>query len=452
MLEGKVLPKVYAFVLPLMLTNLLQAFYSAADMVVVSLSDVAGAVGSIGTTAALINLIINIFIGFSVGANVIVAKRIGRNSADHVEKAVHTSFLVSIFFGFLCLAIGLFVCRPILALMGDEGHVLELASTYTFYYFLGVPFMSVSNNLIAIFRAKGDTRTPLFVLTATGILNIGLNLFFVLACNMSVDGVAIATAAANAVSAVALLYILSKDTGVCRFSFKKLRLDKKAFSDILHIGLPAGLQGALFSISNMLIQSSIIGINNTVCPGGSAIIDGNSAGASLESFVYTATNAVYTAAVTFVSQHHGARKYRRIGSVMRSCYFVTLSISLVGAAILVLFRNFLAGLYVKDPMAIEAAATRIYVMVAPYFLLAFMEVGSGIVRGFGRSLTSTVVTLIGSCVFRIVWIFTVFRAYPTLETVYLSYPISWALTAATHFIVSLALRRKYMKKYPETAA
>lgn len=450
MLEGRVLPKVFAFVLPLMLTNLLQAFYSAADMIVVSLSNVEGAVGAIGTTTSLINLINNIFIGFSIGANVIVAKRLGRNSVDHTEKAVHTSIIISAIFGLVCMAVGLFASSPILKLMGDEGHILELASTYTFYCFLGVPFMAISNNLIAIFRAKGDTKTPLYVLTSTGALNIMLNLFFVLVCRMSVAGVAIATAAANAVSAVVLLYILSKDTGVCKFSFKKLRLNKRAFIDILCIGLPASVQGALFSLSNIIIQSSIIGINNMVCPGGSAIIDGNSAASSLETFIYTATNSVYTASVTFVSQHHGARKYKRIGSVMRSCYFVTFTIAAVGTAILFLFKGFFISLYVKNPQAIAAATTRIYYVAIPYFLAAFMEIGSGVVRGFGRSLTSTIVSLVGSCVFRIVWIITVCSAYPALEVIYLSYPISWGLTALIHFIVSLFLRRKYMKKYPES--
>lgn len=449
MLEGRVLPKIWAFVLPLMVTNLLQAFYNAADMIVVSLSNVDGAVGAIGTTAAMINLILNIFIGFSVGANIIVAKYIGNGDMAGTEKAVHTSTAVSLIFGVICLVIGLVISRPVLIAMGDEGHVLDLATTYTKWYFIGVPFMALSNNLIAIFRAKGDTRTPLFVLTLTGILNIGLNLFFVLFCNMSVDGVAIATSVSNAVSALILILILSRDTGWCRFDFTKLKVDKRTFFDILYVSIPASVQGALFSISNMLIQSSIISINNTLCPGGSAVIDGNSAACSLESFAYTAQNSVYTAAVTFVSQHHGARSYKRIKKVMASCYLVTAIISILCSAILLIFRSPLIHLYISDPLAVEAAYTRMYVMLTPYIILAFMEASCGFVRGLGKSITSTIISLFGSCVFRIIWIFTVFKAHKTLNIIYLSYPLSWFITALTLFIFGVIFCRRYMKQYPE---
>lgn len=451
MLEGKVLPKIWAFVLPLMITNLLQAFYNAADMIVVSLSDVEGAVGSIGTTGPMINLILNIFIGFSIGANVIVAKYIGSEDMNGTEKAVHTSTLVSLIFGIVCMGIGLIISRPVLSAMGDEGHVLELATTYTTWYFIGVPFMALSNNLIAIFRAKGDTRTPLFVLTATGLLNIGLNLFFVLVCNMSVDGVAIATSASNAVSAAVLILILRKDTGWCHFDFSKLKIDKKTFLDILYVSIPASVQGALFSLSNMLIVSSIISVNNTLCPGGSAVIDGNSAASSLESFAYTAQNSVYTAAVTFVSQHHGARSYKRIRKVMASCYLVTGIIAVTCGAILLIFRAPLIHLYISDPLAIESAYTRMFIMLTPYITCAFMETSCGFVRGLGKSLTSTIISLFGSCVFRIIWIYTVFKANQSLKSIYFSYPISWAITALVLFICGVIVCRKYMKKYPETA-
>ena len=449
MLEGKVFPKVWSFVLPLMITNLLQAFYNAADMIVVSLSNVEGAVGSIGTTAAMINLILNIFIGFSIGANVIVAKHIGSEDMEKTEKAVHTSIVVSLIFGIICMAIGLLISRPVLEAMGDEGHVLNLATTYTVWYFMGVPFMAVANDLIAIFRAKGDTRTPLFVLTGTGLLNIGLNLFFVLVCKMSVEGVAIATSASNAVSAFVLLFLLSKDPGWCHFDYSKAKIDRQTFLDMLYVSIPASVQGALFSLSNMLIQSSIISVNNTLCPGGSAVIDGNSAASSLESFAYTAQNSVYTAAVTFVSQHHGARSYKRISKVMASCYLSTAMIAIACGAILLFFRDPLIHLYISDPLAIESAYTRMFIMLTPYITCAFMETSCGFVRGLGKSLTSTIISLFGSCVFRIIWIYTVFKANPTLNSIYYSYPISWAITALVLFICGSIIRRKYMKKYPE---
>ena len=454
MLEGPLLGKVFLFALPLMATNLLQMLYSAADMVIAGMSGVDGAIGSIGTCGAMINFILNIFSGFAIGTNVVVARNIGRGDPEATSKSVHTSLVMAALFGTVCALVGLFVSRPILKLLGDEGHVLELASLYTRIYFCGAPFLAVSNYLIAIFRAKGDTRTPLFILSGTGLLNVGMNLFFVLALHRSVDGVAYATLIANAANVLFLGILLMRDPGWCRLELKKLRITGVAMKEIIRDGLPAGVQGMLFSLSNMLIQSTIIGLNNAACPGGSSIIDGNAAATNLEGFAYTATNSVYQASVTFTSQHHGAKKYRRIGAVMRCCYFVTAMVAFTAAAILLTLRHPLLGLYIQsgDPLALETAYTRFYVMVAPYVLLAFMEVGSGVLRGLGKSTLSTLISLIGSCVLRLVWIYLVFPLHPTLWMVYLSYPITWGMTAATHFTVSMIVRRRYMRLYPEEPA
>lgn len=451
MLEGPLLGKVFLFALPLMATNLLQMLYNAADMIVAGMSGVDGAIGSIGTCGAMINLILNIFSGFAIGTNVVVARNIGRGDEEATRRSVHTSLVMAALFGVICAVIGFFVAHPLLRLLGDEGHVLELATLYTRIYFCGAPFLAISNYMIAIFRAKGDTRTPLFVLTATGLLNVGMNLFFVLVMKMSVDGVAYATLIANVMNCVALGFIMLRDTGWCRLELKKLRIAKDAMREIIRDGLPAGVQGALFSLSNMLIQSTIIGINNAQDPGGSAVIDGNAAATNLEGFAYVATNSVYQASVTFTSQHHGARKYKRIGTVMRCCYFVTALVAVVCAAILLIFRHPLLGLYIQNgnPMALDAAYTRFYINIAPYFTLAFMEVGSGVLRGLGKSTLSTVISLLGSCVFRLFWIYVIFPLCPELWMVYLSYPISWALTALIHFTVSMVVRRRYMRMYPE---
>ena len=451
MLEGPLLGKVFLFALPLMATNLLQMLYNAADMIIAGMSGVEGAIGSIGTTGAMINLILNIFSGFAIGTNVVVARNIGRGDEEATGRAVHTSLVMAAIFGAACTAIGLVISRPILILLGDQGHVLELATLYTRIYFCGAPFLAISNYMIAILRAKGDTRTPLFILTGTGLLNVVMNLFFVLVLKRSVDGVAYATVIANAANVILLGVVLMRDPGWCRLTLKKLGLDRTAMKEILRDGLPAGVQGALFSLSNMLIQSTIIGINNSVCPGGSSVIDGNAAATNLEGFAYTATNSVYQASVTFTSQHHGAKKYKRVGTVMRCCYFVTALVAITAAAIILLLRRPLVGLYIQngDPVSIETAYTRFYVMVIPYFLLAFMEVGSGILRGLGKSTLSTLISLIGSCVLRLVWIYCIFPLRPTLTMVYLSYPVSWALTAATHFLVSMLVRRGYMQRYPE---
>lgn len=446
MLEGPLLSKIIKFTLPLMITNLLQVCYSAADMIIVGLSGVEGAIGAIGTTGALINLVINVFIGFSVGTNVIVARNIGKGDKKATENAVHTSVLFALICGLICAVVGLFISRPVLAMMGNEGHILDLSALYTKIYFLGAPFLAMTNYLIAILRAKGDTKTPLFILSASGLLNVALNLVFVLVFGMSVDGVSLATVLSNVMSMILLFIKLLKDESWCRLQWNKFKMTKSAVLDIITVGLPAGVQGALFSISNLLIQSSLIGINNSLCPGGSAIIDGHAASGSLEGFAYTATNAVCQAATTFTSQHFGARKFKRIGAVMRDCYIVTGVVALIATTIIFGFKDFLIGLYVSDPMAVETAVLRNTILIIPYFLLAFMEVGSGIVRGLGKSITSTVVSLIGACLLRIVWICTVFQWFPTLEALYLSYPVSWGVTALFQFIIAFTTRRKYMKE------
>lgn len=456
MTHGPLLGKIILFVLPLMLTNLLQVLYNAADMMVVSLSHEPNSVGAISTTGAFINLVLNVFIGFSVGANVVVARQIGAKDDDGVERAVHTSLLMSVIFGVFGSGIGIMVSRPVLELMGVAENLLDLAMTYTFIYFLGVPVLSITNYCIAILRAKGDTRTPLLVLTATGLLNVGLNFFFVLVCRMSVDGVAIATSISNAVSAVVLLIVLSRDRTACRFSVKRLRIDPRAFRAILGIGIPAGIQGALFSISNMLITSSILKVDAASCPPDAAyrpVVGGNGAAANLEGFVYTATNSVYQASITFTGQNVGAAEYRRVHRVMACCYGVTFCIAVVVGGIILLLRQPLLALYGVVPgaegslEAIEynAAVTRMMIMFIPYFTLAFMEVGSGVLRGLGRSVTSTAVSLVGSCLLRIVWIYTVFRAVGTLESIYISYPLSWTLTALVHFTCCMIVIRHMIR-------
>lgn len=451
MLNGPLLGKVFRFAVPLIITNALQVFYNAADMIIAGMSHVEGAIGSIGTTTAMINLILNIFMGFSVGTNVVVARNIGKNDPKAIEASVHSSLILGLITGCICSVIGISVCRPVLRLLGDQGHILDLASLYTRIYFSGVPFIALSNYLIAIFRAKGDTSTPLTILALTGLLNVCMNLFFVLVCGMSVDGVAWATVIANVASTLLLGLKLMRDEGACRLDLKKLKLNGAAVREIIRDGLPAGVQGALFSLSNMLIQSTIIGMNNRLCPGGSDVIDGNAAAGNLEGFAYVATNSVYQASVTFTSQNFGAGKYRRIGSVMRCCYFVTGLIAVLSAAILLTFHKPLLGLYNLAELSEQTAMLRMKIMLTPYFTLAFMEVGSGILRGLGRSTTSTLISLIGSCVFRLVWIWTVVPAVGELWVVYLSYPISWALTALTHFIFSETIRRRYVKREEQAA-
>ena len=454
--EGKVFWKIFRFVLPIMATNLLQTFYNAADMMVVSLSPEQNAVGAIGTTGSFINLIVNIFIGFSVGANVVVAREIGAKDRERTQNAVHTSLIMAAIFGVFGMAVGLIVARPVLHAMGNSGTLLELAVKYTCIYFIGVPFLSLTNYLIAIFRAKGDAKTPLIVLMSTGLLNVGLNFFFVLVVKLSVEGVAIATSLSNAVSVVVLLMKLHRDKDDTAFSWKRLKIDKRAFRDIVVNGLPAGVQGALFSLSNMLIQSSVVTVNNNLCPADRAydpIVNGSAAAANLEGFVYTAMNAVYQGAITFTSQNMGAKKPQRVRRIMYSCFAITTAVGLLMSGLVILFQKPLLGLYgVKAgeegslaQMAMDTALVRFRYICVPYFLCGLMEVCTGVLRGLGKSFTSTIVSLVGACLLRMIWLWTVFPQFPTLEIIFVSYPITWIITTLVAFLIIQILLARILK-------
>lgn len=443
LLHGPLFTKMLWFAVPLIITNLLQTLYRTADMLVVGLSGVEGAIGSIGTTAAMLTLLVNVFIGFSIGANVVVARTIGAGDREQTQAAVHTAMITGAAFGVVGLVIGELGCVPLLKLMGNEGRILELAALYSRIYIAGAPAMCITNYAAAIFRAKGDTRTPLLVLSISGIANVLMNLFFVLVCRMSVDGVAWATVLSNVISAVWLVLLLGKEKGFCRFDLRELQFSKKAFGDILYVGLPAGVQSSLFSISNMLIQSSLVNLNNTLYPGGSVILDGNAAADSLENFAYMATTSGYHTATTFASQHFGAGKHKRFGRVILDGYLLSTLIATVFSIPILLLRKPLVSLYVSDPATAEVAYTRMIYLLTIYAPLGWMEVGSGVLRGLGRSVTSTVVSLLGSCAFRILWISFVFPLFPCLECIFLSYPISWTLTALIHFICGQTVRRQY---------
>ena len=462
MIEGPIFGKILLFAFPLMVTNLLQILYNAADMMVVSLSSEANAVGAIGMTGSFINLVVNIFTGFATGATIVIARNIGAKDDERVSKSVHTALLTSVLFGLPSAALGIIISRPILSGMGAQGNLLELASTYTFIYFCGVPFIALTNYLISIFRAKGDTRTPLVVLTSTGFVNVLLNLLFVLVFKLSVEGVALATSIANLISALALLFILSRDKGACRFYFNKLCIDKKAFKDILYVGLPAGIQGSLFSVSNILIQSSILQVNNTILAENAylstvdfdPVVNGNAAAANLEGFAYTAQNCVYQAAITFTSQNLGANKHERIYKIMKNCYFLGVCIASAVALFIFFLRDPLLSLYgVKraaegtlEYFEYQTAVKRMMYLLIPYFFISFHEVGCGVIRGIGKAISSTVISLIGACAFRVMWISVIFKLFPSLDIIYVSYPISWFITGMVFIVYSLVTLKKLIKK------
>lgn len=453
MTSGPILKNIIAFALPLMLTNLLQVLYSVSDTVIVSLSGEPDAVGAIGTTTAMINLIINIFIGCSVGAKVTMARNIGAENKTEAENTLHTAMLISVIFGIVCAAVGITAAEPMLAAMGNDGKLLRLAAIYTKIYFLGVPFISVTNFAAAIIHAGGDTKTPLYIMTFSGLLNVGLNLFFVLACSMSVDGMAVATALSNAVSAILLTGHLARCKSGFGLKIKKLKLEKKALLNILHIGVPAGIQSALFSLSHMVIQSSIVAVNNAAVPPGSEfqpVVKRSAATASIESFGVTGVNSIAQAAISFTGQNMGRKNYERIEKIRSCCYASVFVFAAVFAVFMLTLKNPMLSLYGVTSgapgslmqIAYDTAVTRMYCMFIPYFLLGFMEVGSGVMQGMGRSFTSTAVSLTSSVAFRILWIMTVFRAFPTSAAIFISYPVSWVITAAAHYICTRTVLKK----------
>lgn len=462
MTSGPLLGKILLFSLPLILTNLLQMFYNAADMIVVARSTEPDAVGAIGTTGAFTSLVVNLFIGLSVGATVVVARHIGAGEEDKANVAVHTATVVGLICGLLGAGIGNIIAKPVMMLLGNEGRLLELSVLYVRIYFSALPFHALSNYAIAIHRAKGDTQTPLIVLSAAGILNVGLNLFFVLVCGMSVNGVALATGIAAAASAAALYINLMRDKGPCHFSFKRLRVDRYEMNKVLLIGIPSGIQGALFSISNMIIQSSIIKVNyiqwGDVERAYQPVVKGNASAANLEGFAYVAVNAVSQAAISFTGQNLGANKPERVKRVMGCCYAIAAVLAIAITALFLLLNRPLLALYgvhaEGDELAraaYQAGLTRMLWVLGPYLLITTLEIGSGILRGMGKSLTSTIICLLCACVFRIVWIMTVFRYFvengrsDLLESIYASYPISWVLAGVTQFIFAVVILRRLLR-------
>lgn len=454
--EGPILNKMLFFIFPLIATNLLQATYNAADMMVVGVSSEPDAVGAVGITNTFITLINNIFIGFAMGGNVIVARHLGAMDDKNASKATHTAILISIIFGIICGGLGILLSQPILTAMGAEGKFLQLGLTYTSIYLAGTPFIAMTNYLASIFRAKGDTRTPLIVLSLSGIVNVVLNIFFVLGIGLNVEGVAAATVVANALSALCLLFILSKDESPCRFSFKKLKIDKVALLGIIRIGIPAAIQGSLFSISNLVIQSSVLKVNSILAPGAEfqPVVKGHAASGNIEAFAYTTQNSVYQAAITFVSQNMGAKKTDRLRKTVICSYSLSLAIIAVTSTIITLVYTPFLSLYGVVPgqegslerLAYETSYLRLNYMLIPYFTIGIMEIGSAVLRGMGKSFTSTIICLIGACMLRIVWVMTIFQISPTMSTLYLSYPISWTITGATLFIFGYIERRRFNKQ------
>jgi putative MATE family efflux protein len=437
MTSGPLLGKILLFSIPLMLSGILQLLFNAADIIVVGRFAGSGALAAVGSTSSLINLLINVFVGLSVGVNVLVARYYGARKDKDVSETVHTAVTTSIVSGFILVVLGILLANPLLRLMGTPEDVLSQSVLYMRIYFLGMPVLMVYNFGAAILRAIGDTRRPLYFLFASGVVNVCLNLFFVVVLGMGVDGVAWATVISEHISAFLVLRSLMSAPGALKLDLKQLRIHPRKLKRIVKIGLPAGMQGAIFSISNVLIQSSVNSF-------GSIAMAGNTASSNIEGFVYTAMNAVYQTNLSFTSQNLGGRKYSRINKIMYICLGVVTAVGLILGLTAVAAGDGL--LHSSDPEVLRYGMLRLEIICTTYFLCGIMDCMVGSLRGLGYSIIPMFVSLTGACGFRVLWVFTVFAAYRSLDVLYLSYPVSWAITAIAHMVTFHKIRRKIPKQ------
>ncbi|MCR5720457.1 MAG: MATE family efflux transporter [Lachnospiraceae bacterium] len=427
MCEGKLLPKILKFYFPIMASGVLQLVFNAADLMVVGNFCGDDSVAAVGSTTSLINLLVNILIGLAVGANVLVARYFGAGQDKELEETVHTSVMTALVGGIVMCFVGIAVSHRTLVTMATPGDILPKSLLYLRLYCLGIPASALYNFGSSVLRAVGDTKRPLYYLFTAGILNVILNLIFVILFRMDVAGVACATVISQVLSAFLILRCLSKCEGAYKLEFKKLSIKKDKLLKLVGIGLPAGLQGALFSLSNIVIQSSVNSF-------GKIVVAGNSAAISVEGFVYMAMNGVYQCAVSFAGQNYGAGKYKRIVKLAFICEGLVFFVGLILGNASYFFGRTLLGLYVKGDEAIHYGMVRLGVICTIYFLCGFMDTIVGVLRGMGYSIIPMFVSLSGACLFRIIWIMTVFKNHHELTWLYISYPISWIMTAAVHFM------------------
>lgn len=437
MCNGPILPKLLAFAVPLMLSSILQLLFNAADIVVVGKFAGDDALAAVGSNTALINLLTNFFLGLSVGANVLVARFYGAKEEKETSETVHTAMLLAVFSGIILTGIGCIGARQILIWMHTPEEVLPLAATYLRIYFIGMTAMMLYNFGSAILRAVGDTKRPLYYLAFAGVINVILNLLFVIVFDMSVAGVALATVISQCISATLIIRCMMRDKDMTRLDLKKLRIYKTRFIKILQIGLPASFQGIIFSISNVIIQASV----NTF---GNIVVAGNSAAQNIEGFVYVSMNAFHQATISFTSQNVGAGRYERINKILIRAELSVITVGLVLGNLCYLFGRPLLSIFTSSAVTQDAGMKRIAVICTTYCLCGMMDVMVGSLRGLGYSVMPTIVSLIGACGLRLLWIFTFFRMerFHTLTSLYMTYPVSWIVTTLAHVICFIIVRRK----------
>ncbi len=442
MCRGPLLKKIIFYTMPIIATGVLQLLFNAADLVVVGRFCGKESMAAVGSTSYLINLITNLFIGLSVGAGVAVAHGLGSQDDDEVQKTVHTTMPVALISGVILTVVGIIFSRTFLEMMNSPENIIDLSALYLKIYFAGIIPILIYNYGAAILRAAGDTRSPLIYLTSAGVLNVVLNVFFVTVVKLNVAGIALATTISQLMAAVLVVIKLIRRDDACAFDPRRMRIHKNQLMKILKIGVPAGIQGSLFSISNVIIQSSV----NTF---GDVAVAGNAASHNIEGFIYTAMLAFSQAALNFTGQNFGSRKYKRVRKIAGISIGCVVVVGLALSLTILFFGRTLLGIYIDDsPEAIAVGLSRLRIMLPLYFVCGVMETTTGCIRGIGCSFTPMVTTIIGACVLRVVWVFTVYQIpqFHTLSSLYISYPVSWVITAAVQIIIFLVVWRRQARR------
>ncbi len=445
MTNGPLLGKIVRFAIPLALSGILQLLFNAADIIVAGRFAGSQALAAVGSTSALINLIVNLFIGLSIGVNVLVARYYGAGQRKDLHETVHTAVLISVLSGLVLIVVGVALSKPLLQLMGTPSDVIDQAVLYMRIYFVGMPVMMLYNFGAAILRAVGDTQRPLYFLLLAGVVNVFLNLFFVIVVHMGVAGVAIATVISQCISAGLVLQCLVRSDTIYRVELKQLRIYKDKLLQMTKIGVPAGIQGATFSISNVLIQSSINSF-------GSLAMAGSTAASNIEGFVFTAMDSFTQASLSFTGQNYGAKKFYRITKVLWYNIFLVTVVGLVLGIGAYLAGRPLLGIYSTDPEVIDYGMERMLIVCTPYFTCGIMNVLVGAMRGLGSSLTPMVVSIFGVCVLRVIWIYTVFAAAPSMLMLFVSYPVTWVVTALVEAVCFYFIRKRAIARAGGMAA
>ena len=442
MTEGPLTTKIIKFTMPVMLTGILQLLFNTADVIVVGRFTGKTALAAVGSTGSLINLLVSLFMGLSIGTNVLVARYQGAKDDKAVSETVHTSIALGIVGGLILLIIGVVATRPLLEMMATPEDVIDQSTLYMRILFFGMPLNLILNFGAAILRAIGDTKRPLYYLTIAGVINLFLNIFLVTVFSLGVAGVAIATVISEGVSCGLILLCLKHETGAIRLYFNRIKINPSKCIDIMKIGLPAGLQGCIFSISNVLIQSSVNSF-------GSTVMAGNTAASNIEGFVYVSMNSLHQTCISFTSQNFGAGKFKRIKKVLINCLVIVAITGLVLGNSAYFFGKYLLSAYNNEAEVISYGLIRLSIISTMYFLCGLMDVMVGAMRGIGYSILPMIVSLVGACGLRIVWIYTVFVKFRTLDILFISYPVTWTITFLSHLVCYYIVTRKYKDKFRE---